>query len=75
MTVPTGWDIVHIDDGVREGFSLVNPEGEIFHETWTGKDISPGWNVLLQEAEELIEAAYARRSILNNEASWFDRNR
>ena len=27
-----GFDILRIDDSFYDGFSLVNPEGEIFHE-------------------------------------------
>jgi hypothetical protein len=62
-----GFDILRIDDSFYDGFSLVNPEGEIFHEVKIATEFSPGWSYLLQEAEELVETARGRRAILDQE--------
>lgn len=52
-----GWDIVRIDDGLYEGFSLVDPNGNVWMETRVAQEYSPGWNLLLEEAERLVEVA------------------
>ena len=62
-----GFEIIRIDDSFYDGFSLLNPEGEIFHEVRIATEYSPGWSYLLQEAEELVETMRSRRAILDEE--------
>lgn len=61
MSNVPGWDIVRIDDGEYEGFSLVDPEGNVWMETKVSREFSPGWGMLLEEAEALVET---RRGLL-----------
>ena len=61
MSDSLGWDIVRIDDGEYEGFSLVDPEGNVWMETKVSREFSPGWGMLLEEAEALVET---RRGLL-----------
>ena len=67
----TLFDIVMFDDGEYEGYDLINPEGEHYYKYRVASQWSPGFNKLLQGAEELIETVTARRAVLEMEVRNF----
>ena len=62
------WDLIMIDDGAFQGFSLVNPEGDVYYEKRITLELSPGYSSLLQEGAELLEAAKFNRERLEETA-------
>lgn len=70
-----GWKVQLVDRGDVVGFSLVNPEGDVFYEQFYYRSEAPGEFALLQEAQARLSKAEQNRWIAEREQALWEKRR